>query len=154
VSSKGNKQDVMFSGCNEIIKNLVDTPSGHSAGRRRPCPQELGLVLDLPAISKTSTKCNRRTQRFPGDRSISESNDFRQLVRKIAVVSRGEFLQHNFRGRVHFYRPSGERGKSGTALSALLAYGQNNIEALRNAGIGGALYRKAEMLIGTKASQF
>jgi DNA N-6-adenine-methyltransferase (Dam) len=57
-------------------------------------------------------------------------------------------------GRVRFYRPSGERGKSGTAPSVLLAYGQSNVEALRNAGIAGALYRKAEMLVGTKASQF
>jgi hypothetical protein len=57
-------------------------------------------------------------------------------------------------GRVRFYRPSGERGKSGTAPSVLLAYGQNNVEALRNAGIAGALYQKAEMLVGVKASQF
>jgi hypothetical protein len=57
-------------------------------------------------------------------------------------------------GRVHFYRPSGERGKSGTAPSALLAYGQNNVEALRNAAIAGALYLKAEMLTGVKASHF
>ena len=57
-------------------------------------------------------------------------------------------------GRVHFYLPSGERGKSGTAPSALLAYGQSNVDALRNAGIVGALYPKAEMLPGTKASQF
>jgi hypothetical protein len=52
------------------------------------------------------------------------------------------------------YRPSGERGKSGTAPSVLLAYGQNNVEALCNASIAGAPYRKAEMLVGTKASQF
>jgi hypothetical protein len=57
-------------------------------------------------------------------------------------------------GRVRFYRPSGERGKSGTAPSALLAYGQNNVEALRNAGVAGALYQKAEMLVGVKASRF
>ena len=55
-------------------------------------------------------------------------------------------------GRVHFYRPSGERGKSGTAPSALLAYGQDSVDALRNAGIAGALYLKAEMLTGVKAS--
>ena len=58
------------------------------------------------------------------------------------------------RGRVHFYLPSGERGKSGTAPSALLAYGQRNVEALRNAGIAGALVAKAEILRGVKASQF
>jgi hypothetical protein len=57
-------------------------------------------------------------------------------------------------GRVHFYRPSGERSKSGTAPSALLAYGQNNASALRKSNIAGALYQKAEMLVGTKASQF
>jgi hypothetical protein len=57
-------------------------------------------------------------------------------------------------GRIHFYRPSGERGRSGTAPSALLAYGQNNVEALRDAGFAGALYPKAEMLGGAKASQF
>ncbi len=60
------------------------------------------------------------------------------------------FLQ----GRVHFYRPSGERGKSGTAPSVLLAYGQNNVDALRNAGFAGAMFPKAEMLSGLKASQF
>jgi len=57
-------------------------------------------------------------------------------------------------GRLHFYLPSGERGKSGTAPSALLAYGQNNVDALRNADISGAMYLKAEMLTGIKASQF
>ena len=57
-------------------------------------------------------------------------------------------------GRVRFCRPSGERGKSGTAPSVLLAYGQANVDALRNSGIAGALYLKAEMLVGTKASQF
>jgi hypothetical protein len=57
-------------------------------------------------------------------------------------------------GRVRFYQPSGERGKSGPAPSVLLAYGQNNVEALRNAGIAGALYQKAEMLVGVKASRF
>jgi hypothetical protein len=56
-------------------------------------------------------------------------------------------------GRVHFYRPDGQRGKSGPAPSALLAYGQNNVGALRNAGIAGALYPRAEMLTGTKASR-
>jgi hypothetical protein len=54
---------------------------------------------------------------------------------------------------MHFYWPSGKRGKSGTAPSVLLAYGQRNVAALRNAGIAGALYLKAEMLLGTKASQ-
>jgi hypothetical protein len=57
-------------------------------------------------------------------------------------------------GRVRFYRPTGERGKSGTAPSVLLAYGRENVEALRNAGIAGALYPKAEILPGIKASKF
>jgi len=57
-------------------------------------------------------------------------------------------------GRVHFYRVSGERGKSGTAPSALLAYGQTNVDALRNAGMAGAFFGKAEILRGIKASQF
>jgi hypothetical protein len=56
-------------------------------------------------------------------------------------------------GRVRFYSPSGERGKSGTAPSALMAYGHANVGALRNAGISGAFYTKAEMLPGIKASQ-
>jgi len=57
-------------------------------------------------------------------------------------------------GRVHFYLPSGERGRSGTAPSALLAYGQSNVDALRDAGIAGSFYPKAEILPGIKASQF
>jgi DNA N-6-adenine-methyltransferase (Dam) len=57
-------------------------------------------------------------------------------------------------GRVRFYLPSGEQGKSGTAPSALLAFGQNNVEALRNASIAGAFFPKAEILPGIKASKF
>lgn len=57
-------------------------------------------------------------------------------------------------GRVRFYLPTGEQGRSGTAPSALLAYGQDNVKALRNSGLAGALYLKAEMLVGTRASQF
>jgi hypothetical protein len=56
-------------------------------------------------------------------------------------------------GRVRFHLPTGEQGKSGTAPSALLAYGQTNVDALRNAGIAGALFLKPEMLAGIKASQ-
>jgi hypothetical protein len=56
--------------------------------------------------------------------------------------------------RINFLLPSGEKGsKSPTAPSALLAYGQINVEALRNAGIAGALYTKAEMLPGIEASR-
>ena len=57
-------------------------------------------------------------------------------------------------GRVHFRLPSGERGKSGTAPTMLLAFGQNNVEALHGAGITGAFYRKAEMIRGTRVSEF
>jgi hypothetical protein len=56
--------------------------------------------------------------------------------------------------RVHFYLPSGERGKSGTAPSVLLAYGQENVDALRNAGIAGAFFPKSAILLGTKGSTF
>lgn len=56
-------------------------------------------------------------------------------------------------GRVHFYLPSGERGKSGTAPSALLAYGDANVQALRKAGLAGAFFPKAEILPGMKSSQ-
>ena len=56
-------------------------------------------------------------------------------------------------GRVRFYLPCGEQAKSGTAPSVLLAYGQNNVDALRNAGLAGAFFPKAEMLGGIKASQ-
>jgi hypothetical protein len=57
-------------------------------------------------------------------------------------------------GRMHFYLPTGERGNSGTAPRALLAYGQPNVDALRNAGVAGAFFPAAEMLAGIKASQF
>ena len=55
-------------------------------------------------------------------------------------------------GRLRFRQPDGEQSKSGTAPSVLLAYGQNNVEALRKAGLAGALYLKAEILFGVKAS--
>lgn len=55
-------------------------------------------------------------------------------------------------GRTCFYLPSGERSKSGTAPSALLAYGEANVEALRNSGISGALVSKAQWLNGIKIS--
>ena len=57
-------------------------------------------------------------------------------------------------GRVRFRLPNGEIVNSGTAPSVRLAYAQGNAQALRNVGIAGARYRKAEMLVGTKASQF
>ena len=57
-------------------------------------------------------------------------------------------------GRVRFRLPNGQKAKSGTAPSVPLAYGQNNVDALRNAGIAGGLYQKADVPVGTKASQF
>lgn len=57
-------------------------------------------------------------------------------------------------GRVHFCLPDGNRALSGTAPSSLIAYGQNNVEALLNSGIAGALVPKAEMLQGTQVSEF
>lgn len=56
-------------------------------------------------------------------------------------------------GRVQFRLPNGQKAKSGTAPSVLLAYGENNVEALQNAGIAGAFYLKPQMLPGIKASQ-
>jgi len=55
-------------------------------------------------------------------------------------------------GRINFLRADGERANSGTAPSALIAYGQNNVEALQNSGIAGALQSRAELLGGIKAS--
>lgn len=57
-------------------------------------------------------------------------------------------------GRVHFYTPDGIRYGSGTAPSSLLAYGTDNVVALRTAGIAGALVLRAEMLAGDKATSF
>lgn len=57
-------------------------------------------------------------------------------------------------GPVRFYLRSGEQGRSGTAPNALLAYGQNNVDALCNSGIAGAFFPKAQVLPGTKASAF
>ena len=57
-------------------------------------------------------------------------------------------------GRLHFYRASGERGESATAPNALVAFGQNNVDALHSAGIAGAFFPKAQMLTGIKASKF
>jgi hypothetical protein len=56
-------------------------------------------------------------------------------------------------GRINFLRPNGERAKSGTAPSALIAYGEANIETLKNCDIEGAFFERAEMLGGTKGSK-
>ncbi len=43
-------------------------------------------------------------------------------------------------GRLHFYRADGTRAKANAgAPSALIAYGQNNVTALRESGISGAV---------------
>ena len=58
-------------------------------------------------------------------------------------------------GRVSFYRPNGQRAKSGTAPSALIAYGENNVLALQKAGIAGAFFGgRVEVLAGTSISRF
>jgi hypothetical protein len=45
-----------------------------------------------------------------------------------------------FDGRLFFHRPSGERGKTNAGgPSVLVAYGDNNVESLRNSGLRGAL---------------
>jgi DNA N-6-adenine-methyltransferase (Dam) len=56
-------------------------------------------------------------------------------------------------GRINFLRPNGERAKSGTAPSALVAYGEQNVEALRNCDVEGAFFGRAEMLGGIKGSK-
>ena len=55
-------------------------------------------------------------------------------------------------GRTCFYLPDGKRAKSGTAPSALIAFGENNVECLRTCGLAGAFFRRAEILEGTKIS--
>jgi hypothetical protein len=47
--------------------------------------------------------------------------------------------------RITFEKPDGTKAKSGTAPSALIAYGDANVEALRKCGIAGALVTKVEM---------
>ena len=55
-------------------------------------------------------------------------------------------------GRVSFFRPTGKRASSGTAPSALIAYGENNVKALRECGIAGAFFPKVEIVGTVKAS--
>lgn len=57
-------------------------------------------------------------------------------------------------GRIAFLRPDGTRGvRGGTAPSALVAYGQENVSALRGAGIAGALVSGTDCLRGIRASR-
>ena len=55
-------------------------------------------------------------------------------------------------GRISFYLPSGQKAKSGTAPSALLAYGQSNVECLRTCGLAGTFITGHVILEGRKAS--
>ncbi len=55
-------------------------------------------------------------------------------------------------GRTCFYLPDGTRAKSGTAPSALVAYGEANADALANAGLAGAFFRRAQICKGIKIS--
>ena len=48
------------------------------------------------------------------------------------------FLRH----RVRFYMPDGTRGGSPGSGSCLIAFGKNNVEALRNSGLEGFLMEK------------
>lgn len=56
-------------------------------------------------------------------------------------------------GRISFYLPTGIRAKSGTAPSALIAFGEENVRRLRSCGLAGALVLRAEMLSGKKVSK-
>jgi hypothetical protein len=45
-----------------------------------------------------------------------------------------------FRGRIHFYRPNGARAKANAGgPSCLIAYGRNNVAAIRRSGLDGKL---------------
>lgn len=44
-----------------------------------------------------------------------------------------------FDKRLKFIRPDGSTGTGASAPSCLVAYGQNNVEALHNSGIGGVI---------------
>lgn len=68
---------------------------------------------------------------------------------RIFAVGDGYLLPH---GRTCFYLPDGTRAKSGTAPSALIAFGEANVECLRTCGLAGAFFRKAEVTKGVKIS--
>lgn len=44
-----------------------------------------------------------------------------------------------FKGRLSFYHVTGEQGDSAGAPSVLIAYGRNNVEAIRRSGLNGIL---------------
>jgi len=43
------------------------------------------------------------------------------------------------KGRIKFHRPDGSQAESAGSPSVLVAYGQDNVDALRNSGISGKL---------------
>lgn len=55
-------------------------------------------------------------------------------------------------GRISFLRADGSKAKSGTAPSALIAYGRDNAGTLRRCGLAGAYFEGVELLSGRKAS--
>ena len=55
-------------------------------------------------------------------------------------------------GRACFYLPDGTRAKSGTAPSVLIAYGQNNVDCLKNCGLAGAFFAGVEYREGVRIS--
>lgn len=74
----------------------------------------------------------------------TETDSWRTVWKADAV-----FFPH---GRICFCRPSGQRAKSGTAPSALLAYGERNVECLRNCGLAGTFITGHVILEGKKVS--
>lgn len=75
----------------------------------------------------------------------SETDAWREIFR----LGDGYLFPH---GRTCFYLPNGTRAKSGTAPSALIAFGESNVTALENCGLAGAFFRKAKILNGVKIS--
>jgi len=64
-------------------------------------------------------------------------------------VGDGYLLPH---GRTCFYLPDGKRAKSGTAPSALIAFGEANVDCLRTCGLAGAFFGRAQIIEGIKIS--
>lgn len=55
-------------------------------------------------------------------------------------------------GRTCFYLPDGTRAKSGTAPSALVAYGQHSVDLLKSSKLAGAFFHQAWITEGVKIS--
>jgi hypothetical protein len=49
-----------------------------------------------------------------------------------------------FKGRLKFHKVTGEQGNTANAPSCLVAYGQNNVRALRHSGLKGKLVELRE----------